>query len=801
MRVRSFGWAAALVLLLAPSRALAQVRPLDAVPFITQVSPPSLPTTVAAPGNGNFTLTIAGANFQPNVIVNVVLPGSVTIHPIDTAVTRNGSQIVADFSGVFLNAGATLVVSVTNPGVTISTTSNPFYLPVTQASLGVALTAGTTPTSGSPKAIAQGNFGGNGNAGLAVVSASTNSVTIFSSDANGQLTPGPSYATGQQPWGIAAADFLGNGLADLAITNSLDNSISILLANGDGSFRSAATVTLPVPFPGGYPTGIVAGDFNRDGRIDLAVVETCGTSSMCFPVALPQGNGAVAILLGNGDGTFTLGQTFATGVAPYALATADFNNDGMLDLVVANSGDSTVSVFMGSGDGEFAPTALLPSFSGMTPMALAVGDFDGDGALDLAVANAGENTIAILINQGCPRVSPSQCAFAPVMNSVPVGAGPAAIATADLNGDGTLDLAVADANGSSVTILLGNGAGAFQRFGANDVSTDPSPAALVIGDFNQDGRLDVVTANGSGSLTMLRQASEPQVTLTTSVGTVTYGQTLFFSATVTPLPGQPTPTGTVSFFDGGTPIGTASLDNNPVFFQYAGLAVGTHQLTALYNGDASFGASSSAAVTEIVQQAQSSTTVIADQNTVPYGQAVVVTATILPQISGTATGPVVFDDLATSMAIGQVVPVNNAAHLTTSTLSPGAHPIVALFQGDANLAGSQSPSYTVNVVRATTSTTLATSASPATFGQTVTFTATVTPASGSGMTGVVIFQDGSTVLGLVNVCRTAARSFRRQRCPPARTRSRQTTAVMGISPPARPGRSPRRWLQLRPARP
>ena len=730
---------------------MAQVRPFDAVPFITQVSPPSLPMSDTAPGAGNFTLTIAGANFQPNAVVNLTLPGRVIVHPFNTSVNQNGSRIVADFSGVFLNGGATLVVSVSNPGVTLSTTSNAIALPVTQPSLGVALTPSATPVAGTPKAIVHGDFAGTGSPGLAVVSAAVNTVTIFSSDGSGQLTPGASYATGQQPSGIVAADLLGNGLSDLAITNALDNSISVVLANGDGSFRPGPTIALPVPLPGGYPTGIVAGDFNRDGRIDLAVVETCGMSSQCFPVAEPQGNGVIAILLGNGDGTFAPGQTLATGRVPYALATADFNNDGLLDLVVANSGDSTVSVFMGSGDGEFAPTTLLPPFSGTTPLAISVGDFDGDGALDLAVANSGENTVAILINQGCPKVSPTQCTFAPVLNSVPVGAGPAAIATADLNGDGALDLAVADSNGASVTILLGNGAGAFQRIGANDFSTDASPVTLAIDDFNGDGRLDVVTGNGAGSLTMLRQASEPQVSLTTSVDAPTYGQTVFFTATVTPPAGQPAPTGTISFFDGAAPIGTASLDSNPVFFQYAGLAAGTHQVTAVYNGDASFGASTSNAVTESVQQAQSSTTVIADLNTVSYGQAVVLTATILPQISGTASGPVSFNDFSTSTNLGQVVPVGNVAHLTTSTLSPGAHPIVAIFQGDANLASSNSPSYTVNVVRASTSTTLSTSASPATFGQTVTLTATVVPGSGSGETGLVAFQEGATMLGIVDV--------------------------------------------------
>jgi hypothetical protein len=716
-----------------------------------------LPAGTTAPGNGNFTLTITGANFAPNAVVNLTGPGNFTVHPSSTSVNARGSQIVAQFTNAIQPTPTTLVVSVTNPMATPPATSNPYYLPETQASSGIQLNQNSSSfLAGFPKGIIEADLTGNGNLSLAVVSQFSNLVSILSSDFGGPFIPGPSYPTGNQPWGIVAADFFGTGVPDLAITNSSDNSITILLANGDGTFRPGTTISLP----GVFPTGLVAGDFNRDGKIDLAVVNTCGIGGACFPVAEPQGPGTVTILLSNGDGTFTVSPaTLTTGNVPYSIATADFNGDGVLDLVVANSGSANVSVFMGNGDGSFVPANSLP-FSGISPSAIAIGDFNSDGNLDLAVTNSGDNTVAILLNQGCTNLPLASCTFA-LTNAPPVavGANPSAIATADLNADGFLDLVVTNAGTSSVTVLLGDGTGAFQAAvpqGAFDFSTGASPQGLVVGDFNQDSRLDIVTSNASGSFTFLRQAALPQIVLTTSNNFPTYGMPVFLDATLNPPPGQPAPTGTVTFFDGATSIGTADLSGYQAFIQYPGLNAGPHQITAVYNGDSNFSAATSNAVSETVVQAQSTTTLTSNINVVALGEPFVLSATILPQISGTAIGPVSFVDFFGGTKLGEATPVNNVAQLTLSTLSPGAHVIVAIFQGDANLMSSNSPTYTMNITQAATSTSISTSANPVAFGQTLTIVAAIQPNSGTGPTGLVAFMDGSAILGTANLSNNQA---------------------------------------------
>src|SRR5262249_14539320 len=139
--------------------------------------------------------------------------------------------------------------------------------------------------------------------------------------------------------------------------------------------------------PATEPLGIAAGDFNDDGNLDLAVANA-GTNN-------------VSILLGVGDGTFGAATNFNVGTAPAALAVGDFNGDGKLDLAVANCGvDNNVSILLGDGNGSFSPASTPTVGVGTTPIAIAVGDFNGDGVLDLAVVNSGDNNISILLGNG-----------------------------------------------------------------------------------------------------------------------------------------------------------------------------------------------------------------------------------------------------------------------------------------------------------------------------------------------------------------------------------------------------------------
>jgi VCBS repeat protein/centrosomal CEP192-like protein/pre-peptidase/ASPM-SPD-2-Hydin domain-containing protein len=212
----------------------------------------------------------------------------------------------------------------------------------------------------------------------------------------------------------------------------------------------------------------IAADFNGDGKLDIA--------------SAGVGGNAVAILLGNGDGTFQTQQTYATGTQPISVVQGDFNGDGKLDLAVANEGGGNVSVLLGNGDGTFQ--TQVEYSVGSIPDALVAGDFNGDGKLDLVVANYGSSTVSLLLGNG-------DGSFRTHIDYA-AGSQPISVAAGDFNGDGILDLAVA--GGSVVSILIGNGDGTFKPA---VTYTGSSPVWVITGDFNGDGKLDVATANAA----------------------------------------------------------------------------------------------------------------------------------------------------------------------------------------------------------------------------------------------------------------------------------------------------------------
>jgi hypothetical protein len=191
---------------------------------------------------------------------------------------------------------------------------------------------------------------------------------------------------------------------------------------------------------------IAVGDFNRDGKLDFAVTGSFG------------GNG-VAVFLGNGDGTFLISpRTYPVGQTPVAIVAADLNGDGVLDLAVANQSSDNVSVLLGNGDGTFQ--SALNFRAGSNPIGIGVGDFNGDGRLDLAVVNNGSHNVSILMNLGNQNsldagdpIIQSLIFFAPSLQ-FGVGFSPQAIFVDDFNGDGKLDLVTVDRLSHTVSVLL-----------------------------------------------------------------------------------------------------------------------------------------------------------------------------------------------------------------------------------------------------------------------------------------------------------------------------------------------------------
>jgi hypothetical protein len=278
------------------------------------------------------------------------------------------------------------------------------------------------------------------------------------------------------PTGVAVADFNGDGFDDLAV--ALTGTVSVLLGRGQGAFLPAVNYGV---IEGTTPAYVAVGDFNGDGRPDLAVTSNYGPN--------------LAILIGNGDGTFQPAVNYPiSGSLATQAAVGDFNGDGKLDLAVGTtilSGDNySVAIFLGNGNGTFQPPAYYPAAN--VPQFVAVGDFNRDGVQDLAVTGLGGVSILLGLGKGAFQ--------APVFYATTNGF-PAGIAVGDLNGDGYADLAVANGfSSTTVAVLIGKGDGTFQP--AVDYGTGPGPVSVVIRDFDLDGTLDLAVGS-SGNLAIL----------------------------------------------------------------------------------------------------------------------------------------------------------------------------------------------------------------------------------------------------------------------------------------------------------
>jgi uncharacterized protein (TIGR03437 family) len=407
--------------------------------------------------------------------------------------------------------------------------------------------------------ILAGDFNGDGKMDLAVIVTSSASaqgnVAILLGKGDGTFGAPASFPAGPYPSPFVIADFNKDGKLDLAVGGETGNSaasivgsVSILLGKGDGTFAAPASIKL-----GTGPSSIVATDFTGDGNVDLAVLDP----------GVSQTGASLWMLLGNGDGTFRTPIGGLSGTGQGSLSYTDLNGDGKPDLLVADFDYSAIAALLGKGDGTFQATqsyvaaaqpasvAVIPLQDGTTalftgdalsnrvllnvaasngvisapplqvigaqPAGIAAADVNGDGKPDVVWTDGGASKVYVLLNTGQGQVG------APVTYSV--GNSLVASAVADVNNDGKPDLVVQDGNG--IDVLLNNGNGTFGPVQSSPVPAGPSPSVIVVADFNSDGKPDVAALNSSGSVSIL----------------LGKGNGGFSPGTSIPLPGGATPAG------------------------------------------------------------------------------------------------------------------------------------------------------------------------------------------------------------------------------------------------------------------
>ena len=320
-----------------------------------------------------------------------------------------------------------------------------------------------------PLSLNAADFNGDGRPDVATINGTSSNVSVFLRQAGGGFAqePGSPIAVGAGPSGAAAGDYNGDGRTDLAVSSFVAGNVSVLLRQPGGGFalEGGAAISL-----GARISAVAAGDFDSDGRLDLAATQNDGNQ--------------VVVLLRNGQNTgFTPQPPLPTGLTPVGIAVGDYNGDGLADLAIANRGGDSATILLRVPGGTFSSEAVVPV--GDDPIGIVAADFDGNGRADLAVTNAVPGTVSAFLRR------PSNDGFT-AEPPIPVSASPVGIAAVDVDRDGRLDLAVAT-NAGAVEILRRNAGGGFTRDQSIPLAGAVNDVAAA--DFDGDSRPDLAASS------------------------------------------------------------------------------------------------------------------------------------------------------------------------------------------------------------------------------------------------------------------------------------------------------------------
>jgi hypothetical protein len=329
-----------------------------------------------------------------------------------------------------------------------------------------------------PIFVTTGDF--NNDQALDIVAANfrIDSVAVFLGYGNGSFAPAVNYSTGtgSDPIAIFVADFNKDNQSDLAVANSENGNVGILFGNGDGSFQTVITYSTGFQ---SNPDSIVAGDLNNDNWLDIILADSTSDN--------------IAILLAYKNGTFgsPIMYTDSSFANPSALVLGDYNYDNQIDIIVTNFGGDNVDVLIGYGNGSFVLDQSYKLITGSNPIGIVIGDFNGNTRWDILIVEFGTGNVNLLVRY-IEATFESQSTY-------PTGGGahPHSVTVGDFNNDNRTDIAVANSGSDNVGVFLGYGNGSFVPEKTYFVGLYSHPQHVIAGDFNRDNRIDIATANSN----------------------------------------------------------------------------------------------------------------------------------------------------------------------------------------------------------------------------------------------------------------------------------------------------------------
>ncbi len=338
----------------------------------------------------------------------------------------------------------------------------------------------TTPLLSTPVAIRTADFDGDHHIDLAVASSGNSSVGIYYGRGDGTfITPTTSQSVGLYPVDMLVSDVNQDGKPDLVLATSGDSALNVLMNLGSQTFAPNASYSLGDT----NPITLAAADINGDNFPDLAV--------------LMGGGNSVSLFLNTGTGQFPSAPSSSisvgnVGATLSSMSLVDVDGDSYPDLLIGNTGDSSIGLLLGHSDGTFSDMTVFPNF--LSPMAITAADFNGDGKKDLLITSAGgtgANTLQFLPGYGIP----GSTLFGFVTST---GINPTRGVSADFDGDGKPDLAVI-VSGNHINLFKGLGNGTFQPL--QTLTTNINPSSIRAQDLNGDQKIDlIVTQQGSASI-------------------------------------------------------------------------------------------------------------------------------------------------------------------------------------------------------------------------------------------------------------------------------------------------------------